>query len=271
MQHNFKKKYGQNFLSDEGILQGIVDDANLTHEDCVLEIGPGAGALTKRLAKQVKKVLAYEIDTELKPILFEALKNHPNAKVVFGDFLTAKDEDVVAEIGEDYAVVANLPYYITAPVVTLFVEKVQQGNKIKSLTLTLQKEVAERLSAKPATAQYGAITVALASVAEVEMTRFIDRTKFYPVPNVDSAVVTARFVGNRLGVKSFDDFRKMTKCAFAQRRKTLCNNVMASFGVNRATAENWLQNNGINPSVRGETLSPEQFARLSNNLSQLKN
>lgn len=270
MQHVFKKKYGQNFLSDDTILQGIVDDSDVTQEDCVLEIGPGAGALTKILAKRAKKVLAFEIDRELKPILEKNLAQFDNVKVIFGDFLKADEEVVSAELGDDYAVVANLPYYITAPVVTAFVEKVQQGQRIKSLTLTLQKEVADRLVAKPATADYGAITVALASVAETQETRYIDRQMFYPVPNVDSAVITAKFVGNRLGVESFEHFRQVTRCAFAQRRKTLSNNVMAFFCVDRQRAEGWLQQNGIDGKCRGETLSPQEFARLANALDDLK-
>ncbi len=270
MQHVFKKKYGQNFLSDELLLQSIVDDSGVDATDCVLEIGAGAGALTTRLARVAKKVLSFEIDTDLQPILNKNLQNFDNVKVVFGDFLRASDEQIISELGEEYAVVANLPYYITAQVVSLFVEKAQQGQKIKSLTLTLQKEVAERLVAKPETKQYGAITVALASVAQAELTRNIDRRLFYPVPNVDSAVVTARFCSNRLGVNSFDDFRQVTKCAFGQRRKTLCNNVMSYFLTDRTTAQNWLQLNGIDVGARGETLSPEQFASLANNLYLLK-
>ena len=270
MQHNFKKKYGQNFLSDSLLLADIVADAGITSDDCVLEIGPGAGALTKEIAKVAKKVVAYEIDVELKPILEKNLKGYDNVKVIFGDFMKVKDEDITKELGDDYAVVANLPYYITAPVVTEFAEKVQKGSRIKSLTLTLQKEVAERLVAKPATSDYGAITVMLDSVANTTLTRVINRDKFYPVPNVDSAVVSAKFCGNHLGVIDFDEFRKITKCAFAQRRKTLSNNVMSFFGVNRQTADEWLNKNGIDGSVRGETLSAKDFKTLSNDLKNLK-
>jgi len=270
MQHNFKKKYGQNFLSDSLLLADIVADAGITSDDCVLEIGPGAGALTVQLARVAKKVVAYEIDTELKPVLEKNLKGFDNVKVVFGDFMKANEQDIIDELGEDYAVVANLPYYITAPVVTEFAEKVQKGSRVKSLTLTLQKEVAERLVAKPATSDYGAITVMLNSVANTTLTRVINRDKFFPVPNVDSAVVSAKFCGNHLGINDFDDFRKITKCAFAQRRKTLSNNVMSFFGVNRQTADEWLNKNGIDGSVRGETLSVQQFKTLSNDLKNLK-
>lgn len=268
--HFFKKQFGQNFLSDDALLADIVADADLSPDDAVLEIGPGAGALTRHLAKAAKKVVAYEIDTDLKRLLSQNLADCPNTEVVFKDFMRATDEEITEKLGNDYAVVANLPYYITAPVITLFIEKVQRGARIKSLTLTLQKEVADRLVAKEGTADYGAITVALASVAESTLTRTVDRSLFYPVPNVDSAVVTIRFKGNRLNVTDYSSFREITRCAFAQRRKTLSNNVMSYFKTDRTTAETWLSENGIDGSVRGETLSPQQFATLANNLYKLK-
>lgn len=268
--HFFKKQFGQNFLSDRALLADIVADADLSPDDTVLEIGPGAGSLTRHLAKAVKKVVAYEIDTDLKRLLAENLADCPNVEVIFKDFMRATDREITAKLGNDYAVVANLPYYITASVITLFIEKVQLGAQIKSLTLTLQHEVADRLVAKEGTADYGAITVALASVAESTLTRTIDRSLFYPVPNVDSAVVTIRFKGNRLNVTDYSAFREITRCAFAQRRKTLCNNVMSYFKTDRTTAEKWLSENEIDGSVRGETLSPFQFATLANNLYKLK-
>lgn len=268
--HVFKKQFGQNFLSDSALLSDIVADAELSADDTVLEIGPGAGALTRHLSAAAKKVVAYEIDASLKPLLSKNLADLNNVEIVFKDFLRADDDEISDKLGSDYAVVANLPYYVTAPVLTSFIERVRHGAKIKSLTLTLQKEVAERLVAKENTADYGAITVALASVAQTTLTRVIDRSLFYPVPNVDSAVVTSRFVANPLGVLDWSSFREITRCAFSQRRKTLCNNVASYFKTTKATADAWLAENGIDGTLRGESLSPLLFAALSNALDDLK-
>ena len=264
--HKFKKQFGQNFLSDGELLESIVDDAGVSKEDTVLEIGAGAGALTKRLAERAKRVVCFEIDKELQPILTAALSGFDNVEVVFADFMKQNLAELEDKLGDGYVVAANLPYYVSSPVVMLFAE---QAKKIKRLTLTLQKEVGERLAASAGSSEYGAVTVALDAVADVKTTRFIDRTMFYPVPNVDSVVVRADFAGNKYGIKNFKNFRRVVKAAFAQRRKTFVNNLICEFNVDRTTAENWLKRNGVDVLARGETLSAKTFAALSDDLDAL--
>ncbi len=264
--HHFKKRYGQNFLSDEKLLSAIAEDAQITKNDTVLEIGAGGGALTSQLAKRAKKVIAYEIDKELIAVLTQNLRGIDNIELIFNDFMMSDMTALEERLGENYIVAANLPYYISTPVVMRFVE---EAKKIKSLTLTLQKEVGERLAAKEGTRDYGTVSVFLTALADVKITRYIDRSFFYPQPNVDSVVIKADFVGNKFGINDFDNFRKLVKSAFGMRRKTLVNNLMASYKVSREKAINWLQSFNITPTIRGEELSALQFALLSNNISLL--
>ena len=265
--HYFKKKYGQNFLSDVSLLSAIADDAQITKNDVVLEIGAGAGALTAELAKRAKKVVSYEIDKDLMTVLTQNLRDFDNIELVYQDIMQSDLNEIESKLGDNYIVAANLPYYISTPVVMRFVE---EAKKIKSLTLTLQKEVGERLAAKEGTSDYGTITVMLSAVADVKITRYIDRTFFYPEPNVDSVVIKADFVGNKYDIKNFDIFRLLVKNAFNMRRKTLVNNLMASYKISREKAENFLKEFNIQPLVRGEELSPKQYALLSNNIDLLK-
>lgn len=264
----FNKQFGQNFLTDGGVLSSIVSDAELCRDDVVLEIGAGAGTLTRTIADNVKKVIAMEIDRNLEKILAITLADKRNVDVIIGDVMRYPMEQIEKTCGGEYKVVANIPYYITTPLIMNFIE---QGTQVKSLTLTIQKEVAERLAAKPATKEYGAITVGVNAVADVTLCRILPRNLFYPEPNVDSAVVRLDVNRNKFCIDDHDFFRKTVRVAFAMRRKTLTNNLVVGFKIDRATAENVLEKAGLTPNCRGEELSVEQFVELSKLLKAATN
>ena len=255
----FNKQFGQNFLTDEYLLQDICNDAGIDG-GTVVEVGAGAGTLTRVLAKNADKVVAFEIDRNLKQVLDITLADCPNVDVVIGDVMKYKMSDIEALCDNmPYRVVANIPYYITTPLLMEFVEK---GTRVTSLTLTIQKEVADRLCAKPRTKDYGAITVAVDAVADVVTTRVLPRTLFYPQPNVDSAVVRIDIKRNKYDISDSALFRKVVKVAFAMRRKTLVNNLIVGFGMQRDEAEQVLVAAGLDVGCRGEELSTEQFVTL---------
>lgn len=255
----FKKKFGQNFLSDTNLLRAIVADAGVTEKSTVLEIGTGAGALTRALAEKAKRVVSYEIDRDLKPVLEESLAGLENVEVVFRDFERENLQKLEEEIGE-YSVVANLPYYITTPLVMRFAE---EAKLCQSLTVMVQEEVAFRLAAKENTADYGAITAALMQRGEVSVLRKVPRNLFTPRPNVDSAVVKVDFTKGGFEVKSAKAYKAAVRCAFLSRRKTLENNLVNAFRVTRETAKEILKAAGIEEGARGETLPPKTLGTLS--------
>ena len=255
---HFNKQFGQNFLTDSVLLQDIVNDADVAN-GTVLEVGAGAGTLTRALAQKAKKVVAFEIDKNLKKVLDVTLADCSNVQVVMGDVMKYSVAQVEEMCGGNYSVVANIPYYITTPLLMNFVE---QGKNVQSLTLTIQKEVAERLSAAPATKDYGAITVAVNAVADVSVTRILPRELFYPQPNVDSAVVKIVMNRNKTDISNHALFRKTVKTAFAMRRKTLVNNLTVGFGVTRQLAEEILAQCNLDERCRGEELSVAQFVQL---------
>lgn len=254
----FNKQFGQNFLTDEGLLNEIIADAQV-NGGTVLEIGAGAGTLTRQLSEHADKVIAFEIDRNLESVLKLTLADCPNVQVVIGDVMRYKMSEIEALCGGAFKLVANIPYYLTSPLIMTFVE---QSANVQSLTLTIQKEVAERLCAKPATKDYGAITVAVNAVANVTLTRILNRELFYPVPNVDSAVVRIDMHRDKYDTPNKALFRKTVKTAFAMRRKTLINNLMVGFNVNRQTAESILAEMNLQLNCRGEELSVEQFVEL---------
>lgn len=256
---DFKKKFGQNFIGDKNLLRAIVSDAGVGERDTVLEIGTGAGALTRALAQKAKRVVSYEIDRTLQPVLAESLAGLENIEVVFRDFAKENLEKLEEELGE-YVVVANLPYYITTPLVMRFAE---DAEKCRGLTVMVQEEVAERLCAKENTQNYGAITAAIARRGTSEIKRKVPRTMFTPRPNVDSAVVRMDFTKGGFEVKSQKAYRETVRCAFLSRRKTLENNLMNAFRLTRERAKEILSAAGIDAGARGETLSPETLGRLS--------
>lgn len=259
----FNKKYGQNFISDGNLLASIVSLSSVGADDTVVEIGAGAGTLTREISAKAKRVVSYEIDENLRPVLSETLRGCDNAEVVFRDFLKEKTSDFEDFIGEDYIVIANLPYYITTPVIMKFVE---EAKHCKRLVIMVQEEVALRLAAKENTPDYGGITASIAVTGDAKIVKKVPRNMFYPVPNVDSAVVRIDMCEPKYGVTDLAFYRKTVKAAFANRRKTLANNLKLSFSLSREQAEKVLINSGIDLLARGETLSAERFAVLSENL-----
>ena len=260
---HFKKQFGQNFISDGNLLRSIVEASGVTSETTVVEIGCGAGTLTRALAETAKKVYAFDIDRDLQPVLAETLAGLDNVEVIFRDFNKLHLAEFEQEIGE-YEVVANLPYYITTPLVTKLLE---ESEKVQGLSIMVQEEVAERFCAKENTPQYGSITAAIALKGEARIVKRVSRNLFYPRPNVDSAVVKIQFERGRVAVKSEKAYRQTVKCAFLNRRKTLENNLVNSFSLSRETAKKILAEAGVDEKARGETLSPARLARLADVLT----
>lgn len=255
----FKKSLGQNFITDENLLDAIAEAAEIGKEDTAVEIGCGAGTLTRALSKKAGRVVAYEVDRDLQPVLAETLAGCENVEVVFRDFSKENLSALQKEIGE-YTVVANLPYYVTTPIVTRLLE---EGVGVKGVCVMVQQEVAERFCAKENTPEYGAITAAIALRGKAKIVKRVGRNMFFPAPNVDSAVVKIDFIENALPVKSKEMYRKTVRCAFLNRRKTLENNLMKSFSLPRETAAEILKKAGVEEKARGETLSPQRLAALS--------
>ncbi len=255
----FKKQFGQNFISDANLLRSIVEASGVTKDTTVVEIGCGAGTLTRALAEQAKKVYAFDIDRDLQPVLAETLAGLDNVEVIFRDFNKLDLKAFEKEVGE-YLVVANLPYYITTPLVTKLLE---ESEKAQGLSIMVQEEVALRFCAKEDTPEYGAITAAIALKGSAKLVKKVSRNLFYPRPNVDSAVVKITFERGRVEVKSEKAYRQTVKCAFLNRRKTLENNLVNFFKLTREQAKTILAQAGVEEKARGETLSPERLAKLS--------
>ena len=256
----FKKQFGQNFISDTNLLNSIVEASGIDKDTTVVEIGCGAGTLTRAIAERAKKVYAFDVDTCLQPVLAETLAGLENVEVIFRDFNKVNLSELEQEIGE-YTVVANLPYYITTPLVTKLLE---ESEKVQGISIMVQEEVARRFCAKEDTADYGAITAAIALKGNAKIVKKVSRNMFYPRPNVDSAVVKIEFERGKIFVKSEKAYRQTVKCAFLNRRKTLENNLVNFLSVSRETAKNILAQAGVDEKARGETLSPERLAFLSN-------
>lgn len=266
----FKKSLGQNFLTEPNILRKIVATADITKETNVIEVGPGIGALTEHLGQSANQVLAFEIDDRLIPVLAETLSPYPNIKVLHQDVLTADLAQIIkAEFTQEYPikVVANLPYYITTPIMMHFLES---GVPIAEMVVMMQKEVADRISAKPGTKAYGSLSIAVQYYMEAKLAFIVPKTVFVPQPNVDSAILKlTRREKPAVEVVNEKEFFKLTKSAFQLRRKTLWNNLQNFYGKDEAT-KRWLTQAlevaSIEPSRRGETLSLAEFAALSNAL-----
>lgn len=263
---SFKKKYGQNFLTDENLLKEIAEKAEIDKNTVVLEIGCGAGALTSVLCDCAKKVVGYEIDISLKPVLGEVLKGKDNVEIVYKDVLKENLKELENKLGENYVLVANLPYYITTPIIMTFIEKAE---KIKSLVVMVQEEVADRLSAAAGEKDYGAITVAINLRGSAKTILSVPRTKFTPAPNVDSAVVKIDIDTSKNAGMDFAAVRETVKCAFLSRRKMLVNNLMNYYKISRTQAENLLNECGIPLTARGETLDESAFIALSESIKRL--
>ncbi|MFA5527000.1 MAG: 16S rRNA (adenine(1518)-N(6)/adenine(1519)-N(6))-dimethyltransferase RsmA [Peptostreptococcales bacterium] len=268
--HDFKtsKRYGQNFLTDGNIVRKIVDAAATTKDDLIIEIGPGIGTLTAELAKEAGKVLAIEIDKRLIPILNENLKEFENIRIMNIDFLLADIEKIIKEekpIG-DVKIIGNLPYYITTPIIMKILE---EKIKVKSITIMVQKEVADRLKAHPGTKEYGAISVAVQYYADIKMISQVSREVFLPKPHVDSAVIRLDIRKKpAVEVENEELFFQLVKAGFNQRRKTLLNALSQLSSFNKVALEKTLIKCEIDPKRRAETLSLEEFALLERALSQ---
>ncbi|CAM4485563.1 16S rRNA (adenine(1518)-N(6)/adenine(1519)-N(6))-dimethyltransferase RsmA [Paenibacillus tarimensis] len=263
---SFKKSLGQNFLIDHNILNKIVDAAELNEHKGALEIGPGIGALTEQLARTAGKVTAVEIDQRLIPILAEVLADYENTEVIHGDVLKLDLQALFRErFGdmESVSVVANLPYYVTTPILMKLLE---ERLPLEHIVVMIQKEVAERIAAAPGSKTYGSLSVAAQYYCEPRMICIVPHTVFIPQPNVDSAVIrlTVRKTPP-VELKDEEQFFRIVQGSFAQRRKTLANNLSALLGKERRDEINALLTScEIEPSRRGETLSLQEFARLSN-------
>lgn len=263
--HNFSfnKGFGQNFIFDTNLLNAIVTDSGANGKN-VLEIGCGAGTLTRQIALQASKVVGYEIDTNLKPILEENLHDLDNVQIVFDDIMKVDMADIESHFDGDYIVVANLPYYITTPIIFKFVE---QATKLKSLSIMVQKEVGDRLTARAGSKEYGAISIALDYRANVTITRVVKRNMFVPQPNVDSCVVKIDFA------KKYDIYDQklldnLIRCAFQNRRKMFVKNIKTLLHIDEQIVLNAFESVGISPTVRGEALSTKEFVLLANILAQ---
>ncbi|MGX6446306.1 16S rRNA (adenine(1518)-N(6)/adenine(1519)-N(6))-dimethyltransferase RsmA [Neobacillus sp. K501] len=267
---SFKKSLGQNFLIDTNILRRIVDFAELGENSGAIEIGPGIGALTEQLARSSKKVVAFEIDQRLLPILAETLSPYENVKVIHKDVLEADVQTVMADEFtdiDDIMVVANLPYYVTTPIIM----KLLEGHlPIRGIVCMLQKEVADRISASPGTKEYGSLSIAVQYYTKAETVMIVPKTVFVPQPNVDSAVIRlTRREKPAVTVKDENFFFQVTRSSFAQRRKTLLNNLTSQLPDGKQKKEDILKALSaaeIDPTRRGETLSLEEFGRLSDEL-----
>lgn len=262
---SFKKSLGQNFLIDQNILDKIVAAAGLDKTKGALEIGPGIGALTQKLADAAKVVTAVEIDNRLLPILAEVLEDQSHVEVVHGDVLKL---DLRALMERRYAdttgvsVVANLPYYVTTPILMKLLE---ERLPLEHIVVMIQKEVAERMAARPGGKTYGSLSVAVQYYCEPELVCTVPHTVFIPQPNVDSAVIKLTLrAAPPVQVSDEAFFFRVVQASFAQRRKTLVNNLGALAGKeHRETLQTLLNDCGVDPGRRGETLSLQEFARIS--------
>ena len=258
----FKKGLGQNFLSSQSVLEEIADSAEIENEG-VIEIGPGFGVLTNELAKRAEKVLALEIDERLIPILRDTLSEYDNVKVINKDVLKTDIAELIkSEFGDKrVSVAANLPYYITTPIITSLIEN---RLPLKNLVVMIQKEVADRITAQPGTKDYGAISVLCQFYTKPELICNVGAELFVPPPKVDSAVVKMAFRDEpAVEVKDEKMFFRTVKAAFSQRRKTLLNCLAANFPINKSDLTQIMESVDISPSRRGETLLLEEFAKLA--------
>ena len=266
----FKKSFGQNFLTDTNILQKIVDTAEIDDQVNVIEIGPGIGALTEFLAERAAEVMAFEIDHRLVPILADTLRDFDNVTVVNEDILKVDLAQHIQNFKNPdlpIKVVANLPYYITTPILMHLIES---GIPFSEFVVMMQKEVADRISAQPNTKAYGSLSIAVQYYMTAKVAFIVPRTVFVPAPNVDSAILKmVRRPEPAVAVEDESFFFKISKASFTHRRKTLWNNLTGYFGKTEEVKDKLtkaLDQAGLSPSVRGEALSLTEFASLSDAL-----
>lgn len=256
-----KKSFGQNFLIDENILRKIVNVSKITKEDGVIEIGPGIGALTEHLLINAKKVLAYEIDTRMIEVLEIELKDYDNLKIINEDVLKIDqvyDENYFKEC-KRVVIVSNLPYYITTPIIS---KLLLNEPKIEEMYLMVQKEVGLRLSGKPKTKDYNALSVFMAYLSECRVEFDVSRNCFLPAPNVNSVVISIKRIEREITVNNESHFLKFIQNIFIQRRKTFVNNLSKSYKIDKEKVMDILRRNGYKESLRSEELSLEEIYKL---------
>jgi 16S rRNA (adenine1518-N6/adenine1519-N6)-dimethyltransferase len=264
--HDFtlKKKYGQNFLIDTSILDKIVEASEITKEDLVIEIGPGIGSLTQSLAQNAGQVVAIEIDNKLIPVLKETLKDYNNITIINKDVLSVDIGVIIESYNYNKVkVIANLPYYITTPIVMNLLEK---EYKIDKIVIMVQKEVADRMKAKANTKEYGAISLAVCYYAQTSIVTKVPPQSFMPKPNVDSAVIKLEVRKEpKVKVSNKALMFKIIKCAFGQRRKTLVNCLFKAnfFGISKEELAKTLEQCGLDKNIRGEVLDLEDYAKVT--------
>ena len=257
------KKLGQNFLIDENVVRQIVEAAELSEADTVLEVGPGIGTLTQGLAESKAQVVAVELDTRLLPVLATTLEGYDNVRVVHGDILKV---NIMEEVGApEFKVCANLPYYITTPIIFALLEKRLPMERLGAM---VQKEVAERMAAQPGGKEYGALSVAIQYYTEPEIAFIVPPTSFIPAPAVDSAVIVCKR-REKPPVEVCDEglFFRVVKAAFSLRRKMLSNS-LKNMGIKSERVAKWLELAGVDGKRRAETLSLEDFAKLTNSFNE---
>ena len=271
--HNFKfsKSLGQNFLIDTNVIDRILEGARVKEGDYVIEVGPGIGTLTKEMGRSAEKVVAIEIDKTLIPILEETLVDFPNIEVINQDILKVNVQELVKEKlnGGPVKLVANLPYYITTPIVMKFLE---EDIPVTDIVVMVQKEVADRMNAKPNTKDYGALSVAVQYYCDTEIVAKAPRHMFMPQPNVDSTVIGLHVREEQIyHVDNEDIFFKTVKASFGQRRKTLLNSLGGLGFLSKDQIKEALKEANIDEKRRGETISIEEFASLSNAVNRIHN
>lgn len=266
--HNFKikKYYGQNFLTDHFITSKIAEISFANKDTTVLEIGPGTGALTEELLKVSKRVIAYEIDKEVVPILKENTKEYDNLEVIVEDILKA-DLSKINNLDENIICIANLPYYITSPIIDLFLKKM---TNVKKAIFMMQKEVGDRISANINTKDYNSFSILVQYFARCKKILNVPRTCFTPEPNVDSVVIELEKYNRYFKPKNEEFFIKVVESSFKERRKMLVNNLSNAFKLSKDTLRNILNELEINEDARGETLSIDDYIKLSDKLEELK-
>ena len=265
-----KHSLGQNFIEDEMLLEQLAEHALVTKEDCVLEVGPGFGALTKPLARRCKQIVSLEIDKTLLPILRVTLEHYDNAQVVLGDVMKTDLAQLVSEQFGDCSlrVAANLPYYITTDVLTKLLRELPQA---KSIAVMIQKEVGDKLLSQPGDDGYGPLAIMCQYLCQVERALDVPAACFNPLPKVDSSfMVLIRREKPLFDVADSSLFERLIKASFVMRRKTLVNNLMAGFALSREQAIECLEKVGLSSTVRAEAVSIEQFAQLTWPLSAAK-
>ena len=264
---DFKKQYGQNFIFDTNLLKFIVESAGVTGEDDVIEIGAGAGTLTNQIALKAKSVTSFEIDKSLMERLLKLQSEHDNLRFVFEDFMQV-DLNEFIKGDKRFKVVANIPYYITTPIIFKLLDFAEN---IDTMMFMVQKEVAERFCADCNSKEYGITSVILQSIADVKYVRTIKRECFTPAPNVDSALIRLDLKLDKYNIEDRRFFVDFVHKSFAMRRKTLVNNLLKGYNYNREQIELVLRGLGVNTMVRPENLTVEEFVKLSNKFRNIKN